>query len=371
MATDFDYLIIGAGIAGVPIAAHLAKNAVVAVVEMEATPAYHTTGRSAASYEPNYGPAPMLAFTRSSGEFFRRPPAGFAAAPLFTPRGSLVLDVPGQERAAEKFLANAKGLQEMSVAEIMHLIPAMRPDYATRGFYDDQTGDLDVDQLHQSYLKLFKARGGQIYLDAPVKTVVRKNGRWRASTATGEFSARVLVNAAGAWADHVAQLAGLAGVGLIAKRRSIGVFPVLGFPDFDRWPFVTDCAESWYMKPQSGAMIVSSADATPVEPHDAYADDMAIAEGVDRMMQATTLEVTRLSHSWGGLRVFSPDGSPVIGFDPRVEGFFWLAGLGGYGIQSSPALSRNAALMAQGKPVEDDVIKQGLVMAHILPERFC
>ena len=370
MDNNFDYIVIGAGIAGASVAAHLAENASVVILEMEERPGYHTTGRSAAAYEPNYGPKPILAFARASGAFFNAPPTGFADAPLLTKRISLMLEPDSQIEFAAKFRSDATSVEEISASEIKKLWLVFRDGYASRGFLDHSTGDLDVDLLHRGYLKLFKARSGKIFLNCPAQKISRQSNHWLVRTSQGEFTAKNIVNAAGAWGDEIAKLSGVNPVGLVPKRRSIGVVPIEGYPDFMSWPFVVDAAETWYCKPQSGKMIVSSADATPVDPHDAYADDMAIAEGIERMMEASTIEVTRLEHSWGGLRTFAPDGSPVIGFDPHTEGFFWLVGQGGYGILSAPALSRTAAAMALRQPLPEDVLEAGLNITDIHPERL-
>jgi D-arginine dehydrogenase len=369
MTQSFDIIVIGAGIAGASVAAHLAEHASVAILDMEDRAGYHTTSRSASSYEPNYGPKPILALTRASREFFMSPPDGFADAPIFTKRGSLVLEAKGQEQQAGNFLAKAVDIEELSEAECRNLVPAIREGYATRGFLEAATGGLDVDLLHRGYLKLFKQRGGVLKLEAGATKVTKSAGQWHIETPQGEFITKLIVNTAGAWGDQLALLAGVKPVGLIPKRRSIGVISV---PEHDvmKWPFMVDCAESWYAVPQSGKLLVSSADVTPVEPHDAYADDEAIAIGIDRLMQATTIDVQRLEHSWGGLRTFSPDTAPVVGFDPSTDGFFWLVGQGGYGIQSSPALSRTAAAMILKQDIPKDILAAGLDITHILPDRL-
>ena len=364
-----DFLVVGAGIAGASVAARLSETHAVLLVDMEERAGYHTTSRSAASYEPNYGPVPMLALTRASHDFFMQPPPGFTDAPLFTPRGSLFLEAEGQADKTDYLLSKASGLTELSIAKTCELFPVLKPDYATRSFLDGQTGDLDVDLLHRGFLRMLKERGGKLLLSSPLQSAERRAGQWRVRCGATDITATIIVNAAGAWGDVVAKLCGAAPVGLIPKRRSIGVVPMPDGMDFARWPMVTDVGETWYAKPQSGKLIVSSADATPVEPHDAYADDMAIAEGIDRMMTATTIEVERLDHSWGGLRTFAPDGSPVVGFDQHTEGFFWLVGQGGYGIQSSPGLSATAADMARGLPIAKAIIDMGLNRADIAPER--
>lgn len=365
-----DFLVVGAGIAGASVAAHLAESHTVVLVDMEERAGFHSTGRSAASYEPNYGPAPMLAFTRASHPFFMQPPKGFGDANLFTSRGSLFLEEEGQEADTETLLNTASGLEEISIAESCRLFPILRHDYAKRSFLDTQTGDLDVDLIHRGYLRLFKERGGSLLLSSPLVSAAQHDATWRARCGSTEIEAVTIINAAGAWGDEVAKLCGAQPIGLQAKRRSIGVVPMPAGLEFAHWPMVMNVGETWYAKPQSGKLIVSSAEATPVDPHDAYADDMAIAEGVDRLMQATTLDVQRLDHSWGGLRTFAPDGKPVIGFDPSTEGFFWLVGQGGYGIQSCPALSVTAANMARSLAIPKDIIDLGLDTADILPDRF-
>jgi D-arginine dehydrogenase len=366
----YDFLVVGAGIAGASVAAHLAETHSVLLVDMEERAGYHTTSRSAAVYEPNYGPAPMLALTRASKHFFENPPQGFTDAPLITPRATLLFEAEGQAENTAHLLSFAKGLNEVNEAEARRLFPILREGYAKRSFVDPQTADLDVDLIHRGFLKMFKSRGGKLLLQSPLASAVRNASTWYVTCGKEQIAATTIINAAGAWGDAVANICGAKPVGLQPKRRSIGVVPMADATASQYWPMVIDVAETWYAKPQSGSMIISSADATPVDPHDAYADDMAIAEGIDRMMQATTLEVERLSHSWGGLRTFAPDGNPVVGFDPHTDGFFWLVGQGGYGIQSAPALSETAATLARGEPVHKNVLDLGLDVADIKPNRF-
>jgi D-arginine dehydrogenase len=368
--TTFDIIIIGAGIAGASVAAHLSTTRKVAILEMEGRPGYHTTGRSAASYEPNYGPPPMLAFTRASDTFFRNPPKGFTDSPLLNHRDSLFFEAKGQEQNTISLLALSAGLKEISEHDAKQRFPILRDGYAKRSFLDPQTGDIDVDLLHRGYLKLFKENGGILALKAKAERIEFINSHWHIATKAGDFRAPLIINAAGAWGDVIAQMASVAPVGLIPKRRSIGIIPIRGQGDFSAWPMVTDVGETWYAKPQSGKLMVSSADATPVEPHDAYGDDMAIAEGIERLMNATTLEVERLDHNWGGLRTFAPDGNPVIGFDPNAQGFFWLVGQGGYGIQSCPALSLSASHLVLGGEISNELRDYGLNPDHMTPNRF-
>jgi D-arginine dehydrogenase len=370
MTNTFDIILIGAGIAGASIAAHLAQTRHVLILEMEDRPGFHTTGRSAATFEPNYGPPSMLAFTRASNGFFVNPQPGFTDGPLLVPRPSLFFEAEGQEAFTKSLLQTGSGLVELSEAQALKHFSVLRPGYAKRTFLDPHTGDLDVDLLHRGYLKLFKTRGGQLLNNAAAEKIERTGSVWRITTPQGIFESEILVNAAGAWGDVVATRAGVKPVGLQPKRRSIGVIPIDGIQGSADFPMVTDVGETWYAKPQSGKMMVSSADATPVDPHDAYADDMAIAEGIERLMNATTIEVNHLDHSWGGLRTFAADGAPVIGYDRHDDGFFWLVGQGGYGIQSAPALSRTAAAMVLQEKLPQVVMDAGLVVAEILPERF-
>ncbi len=362
MGTDFDFLVVGAGIAGASAAAHLAETDKVLVLDMEERPGFHSTGRSAASYEPNYGPPPIRALTRAARKHFTE--GGF-----LTPRQTLFLMPEGQERDFDALMAAQRGMKEITPAAARGLFPLLREDYARRAVLDPGTADIDVDLLHQSYLRLIKSRGGVVLCSTPVEKLDRVNGRWTVVTPKGQFHAATIVNAAGAWGDHIARLAGASPLGLQPKRRSIAVVPLPNGMDPMAWPMAVDAGETWYCKPQSGKLLVSPADATPVEPHDAFADETTLAEGIDRFQQAVTFEVTRVEHSWGGLRSFVPDGNPVCGYDPRIEDFFWLIGQGGYGIQTAPALSRLAVALLRGEKVPEDIADEGLALDDVLPER--
>jgi D-arginine dehydrogenase len=366
----YDIAVIGAGIAGASVAAHLAETRRVILLEMEERPGYHSTGRSAAAYEPNYGPAPIRALSRASRGFFFAPPLGFADGPLVVPRDTMFFVPPDQESKGEQLLRVGHGLVEIDETAAAARFPLLRKGYAPWALLDEGTADIDVDLLHQGFLRLLKARGNDLVCAAEVRAIERKDGVWSLTTARGAFAASVIVNAAGAWADVVAARAGVKPIGLEPRRRSVGVVASPAGIDIMNLPLVGDVGETWYAKPQSGKFLVSSADATPVEPHDAYGDDMAIAEGIERFTQAAEIEVTRIEHTWGGLRTFAPDGVPVCGYDPSVEGFFWLAGQGGYGIQSSPALSRLAATLVLGQKAPTDIIEEGLTLADLDPGRF-
>lgn len=370
MTADFDFLVIGAGIAGASVAAHLASRNRVAVLEMEDVPGFHSTGRSAALYAPNYGPACIKALTRAARDFYFSPPDGFAEAPLVSPRSYMFLMPEGQEQDFAHLLGEQYGTREISPDEARRRFPLLRPSYVRRALLDEGTADMDVDQIHQGYLRLLRQRGGVLHCASGVHGLNFAAGRWTAATPHGEFAAPVVINAAGAWGEAVGQLAGARKIGLQPKRRSIAVISPPNGLDIMNWPMIGDVGESWYCKPQGGKFIVSPADETPVDPHDAYAEELTLAEGIDRFQQAVNVEVTHVSRTWAGLRSFVPDGNPVVGFDPEVENFFWLVGQGGYGIQSAPALSRLAAALAQGEGPPEDIMAEGLDLAEIAPERL-
>jgi D-arginine dehydrogenase len=319
---EVQILVIGAGIAGASVAAHLAERSATVILEMEDRPGYHTTGRSAAVYEPNYGPRAIRALTRAGHNFYHAPPEGFAGAPLTVPRPTLFLMPAGQEQAAEAFLATSQDVKEISIAEAKALHPLLRETYPKACYLDTSTSDIDVDLLHQGYLRLFKARGGRLVCNAGATALAYRKGRWTVSTPQGDFSAPIIVNAAGAWADQVARLAGARPVGLVPKRRSIAVVPPPARYNVMAWPLITDTGETWYCKPSGGKLLVSPADTTPVEPHDAYADDEMLAIGIERFQGAVDFEVTHVERNWAGLRTFAPDGEPVCGYDPQCAGFF-------------------------------------------------
>jgi D-arginine dehydrogenase len=373
--TDFDFLVVGSGIAGASAAAMLSARARVAVIERESAHGYHTTGRSAALFSPLYGNAAFRALTVASRDFLLAPPEGFAEHPILSPRGVLYIATDEQRASLEavEVGAAALGIRTVAVAgdEARALCPALRPGHVAAALHEPDAMDMDVETLHQGYLRLARANGAAIRLESELAGLERSAGGWRVRLVGGEtIEARVVINAAGAWADVVAGLAGARPVGLAPLRRTAFIVAPPDGADVTGWPSVIDADENFYFKPDAGRLLVSPADETPSAPCDAWAEDLTIAECVERLQEAADIPVRRILRSWAGLRTFAPDRSPVIGYDPQVEGFFWLAGQGGYGVQSSAGAGRTAASLALGEDVPADVAALDLTAAQISPERF-
>jgi len=353
---DSDVLVLGAGIAGAAAGYFLAAaGARVTVLEAEDAPGRHATGRSAALYSEYFGPPAVRALTAASRDFLADPPSGFADAPLLSPRGVVTVAVPGTDVEFEAALASARaapsGAVEIPPAEAARLVPVLRADRYARAMHKPGAMDIDVAALHQGYLRGVRATG-RVVTRARVQTMRRDGERWRAGTPGGDHTAPVVVDAAGAWADEVALLAGAGPLGLVPHRRTACL--VDPGRDATAWPLLNDVPETFYCKPESGALLVCPADAEPDEPGDVRPRDLDVAVAVDRLEHATTLSVRRVAHSWAGLRTSAPDDLPVVGRDPAVPGFCWLAGLGGYGVQLSPAvgLLLAAAVLDRDTPVE-------------------
>jgi D-arginine dehydrogenase len=352
---SYDIAIIGAGIAGASVAWSLAQRAPglkVVLVEAESQPGYHTTGRSAAFWVESYGGPGIVPLTRAGKPFFDAPPPGFRA-PLLTPRAGLFIappdndDFPGGalETMAAEFDEGGVAYTRMDAA-MLAASPAaamLRPEWRTRGLWQDGGSDIDVAALHQGYL-----RGREVARDARVTGIARTGDGWRLATAAGEIAARTIVNAAGAWGDEVAALAGVKPLGLRPLRRSMAVLVTDPPPPADL-PVVLDAAGRFYFKPDSGRLWLSPHDETPDVAHDVRPDDMDIAVVIDRFEQASPAKVKRLESSWAGLRTFAPDRLPVFGFDRAVPGFFWCVGQGGVGIQTAPAAGDLCAALLLGE----------------------
>jgi D-arginine dehydrogenase len=359
-----DFLVIGAGIAGASVAYRLSSEASVIVLEGERLPGYHTTGRSAAFFVPSYGGRAVRPLTLASAPFFHNPPAGFADRPLLRHRPALYIGRADQAEALDAFhqnIAEDESIVRLSAADVAERAPMLRPFYAAGGLLEPQSYDIEAGALHQGFLKGLKMHGAEVVTDAPVRAITRQGGLWSLDAGEECYEAPVVINAAGAWGDVVALLAGAAPVGLTPMRRTIVTFSP-GMPVAD-WPLVLDVTHQFYFKPESGRVLASPSDETPMPPCDVQPDIDDIAHLIDRLERATRFAIPAIARKWAGLRTFAPDRAPVVGFDDKVPGFFWLVGQGGFGMQTAPALSELAAALALGHAVPEGLAAAGITAA--------
>ncbi len=368
-----DVIVVGAGMAGASAAYWLAERGRVAVLEQEEVAGYHATGRSAAMYMETYGGPLTRGLATAGHAFLAEPPAGFAASPLLSPRPVLYVGRADQVEALDRLYGENRPrvptLARLGPAETLeHAVP-LREDYVVGAVLEPAAHEIDVDALHQGYLRGLRARGGRLVTEAAVTALVREGGLWHAETAAGTYAAPVVVNAAGAWCDVVAALAGIAPLGLQPKRRTAFIFDAPAGDGADDWPMLHDVGDAFYVKPDAGRLLGSPADETPSEPCDAYPEELDIAIGADRIMQAAALDIRHIRNKWAGLRSFVRDRQPVAGFDEAAEGFFWLAGQGGAGIMTAPALGALTAAIVTGAPLPDEASARGITVAQLGPGR--
>lgn len=330
-----DVLVIGGGIAGVSIACELAADARVVLVEAEPELARHTTGRSAAIYAPSYGGPVVRELTKASEHHF--------GDGVLTPHAALwiAVDDDGVDHL------RAIDAEPLTVREALDHCPVLRPPLAAS--IDRTAQDIDVMALHSRYVSGLKERGGEIRTGTPVTDLRRDGDGWVA----GDLGADVVVDAAGAWADRVAAMAGVPPIGLRPMRRTIAVVPAEADP---AWPLVADAADSFYFRPESGRLLISPADETPSEPCDARPDELDVALALERVNAATTLGLRTVHTAWAGLRSFVADREPVVGAWPDHPGFVFFAGQGGYGIQMAPALARTGADIVLGRTTAPEIM---------------
>jgi D-arginine dehydrogenase len=311
--------------------------------------------------------------TRASRGFFNAPPADFTATTLLKPRAVLLVARTRQSDALSRFLESAGGghaIEVKNALETCALHPLLRSEDLLGSAYIKNAGDIEVHELHQGYLRLLQSRRGALTTGAEVTHLERDRGTWAVSTARDTFRAEVIVNAAGPWADRVGKLAGAINVGLQPRKRTACLIKPPPNCVIQDWPMLVDVDEEFYLKSDAGMLLLSPADETSCDPCDAQADELDIAIAVDRIERATTLNVTRVTHKWAGLRSFVNDRSPVVGFDPLQPEFFWHAALGGYGIQTAPALSRIAAALAMGRSIDEELLELGVTETALSPSRL-
>ena len=369
-----DVCIIGGGMAGASVAAHLAPHARVALLERESQAGYHSTGRSAALFSPNYCSRLVQQLTLAAQPFLEAPPEGFASTPLLRDRGYLMI---GREARIDALMqyereAAAAGLatSRLTVQQALALVPVLRASGFDWAMLDANAWDLDVDALLQGFLRIARSQGTRWLAHHDVTTIARSGKSWQVRGAGFELHADVIVNAAGAWADELATIAGVARLGLVPHRRTAFIFDAPAGIHAASWPMVADADEQFYFKPDAGRLLGSLGEEVPSPPVDALPEDLDVATAVDRIEQVVDFPVTRVLRSWTGLRVFSPDRDPVSGFDAAHAGFYWHAGLGGYGIQTAAALGAFAASQILGRELPAALAAQQLSAAQLAPQRL-
>ncbi|WP_241505787.1 NAD(P)/FAD-dependent oxidoreductase [Parahaliea mediterranea] len=372
----FDIIIVGAGMAGASVAAELCDGNRVLLLEREEQPGYHATGRSAAAYIPSYG-ADNLALhylTACSRSILQEPPSVFRVPTLLHQRGLLSLCTPAQKAQAsvdfDRLRATFAGIAQVDTAFIRHSIPLIRDEYASSGWFEPDVHDIDVHALHEGYLRILRQHGGRLVNNAEAVAIERRQQCWQVQTRDTVYSAPLLVNAAGAWADQVARLAGVNPIGLMPLRRTAVLLQPPPGCEVSGWPLIMATDGSFYLKPDAGLILASPADEHLSEACDARPEELDVAYAVHYAQAALRLEVRRVEHSWAGLRSFVADRSPVLGYANDVDGFFWLAGQGGHGIQMAPATARLAAAQIAGSGIPADLAALGFDPAWVAPGRL-
>jgi D-arginine dehydrogenase len=369
-----DIAIIGGGIAGASLAHFISGARSVLMLEREAFHGYHASGRSAAEFTRRFHAPEVGKLAVASAAFLLDAPRGFSDFPLLVPRGNLL--VADAEKGAHlqsvfrREAASGGEILPQSMDEALARVPFLDPDVIKAAFYDPDCYDVEVESLLQGFVKSARNQGAEIRTGRQLLSASHNGAHWELETNLGAFSAKILVNAAGAWADSTALLCGVKPLGIIPYRRTaISVDLPQGF-NAGALPEVNEIDEVWYFKPDAGRLLVSPADATLSEPCDAQPEDLDVAYAVHYLEEATTLTVTSVAHKWAGLRSFAPDRLPVVGFDKDQPAFFWLAGQGGYGIQSSPALGDYAACLLRQGELSDVLRNAGLTGVEFPPGRF-
>ena len=370
----FDIAIIGGGIAGLSLAYFLSPHRSVVVLEQESALGYHSTGRSAAEFTLRDNAPLVNALARASHAFLTTPPEGFAAVPLLIARGSVLFGTKDKEALVRERFEQAKALgaavEWLDEAALLARAPILDPTYCAAAYFDPDYWDIEVDALLQAYARHARSHGAQVLEKRQLTSARRVGEKWLIETNDETISAGVLVNAAGGWADTVAALSGIAPMGIVPHRRTAITVDLPDGIDAGRLPEINEIEETFYFKPEGGRLLASPADATPCEPADVQPEELDIAYAAHYIEEATTLSVRRVFSSWAGMRSFSADRLPVIGPAKDEPSFFWLAGQGGYGILTSPALGSLAAALLTGNPVPQPLAREGIGAATFSPARF-
>ncbi|MBW2242215.1 MAG: FAD-binding oxidoreductase [Deltaproteobacteria bacterium] len=372
--SSYDFIVIGAGIAGASAAHELQQHGSVVLLEREPLPGHHTTGRSAAFLVDSYGSATVGRLTRAGRGFLEQPPEGFADFPLVTPNPVLWIGREDQRASLVAALANGREagaeLHEVDFVGARELCPVLREGYVAGAVVEPGSMHIDVAGLLDAFLRGFRRRGGELATKAEVTRIQPRGDAWEVDAGGRTWRAAVVVNAAGAWCDVIGRLAGARSISLRPLRRTAITFDPPAESDIRSWPLVIDADEDFYLKPEGAQLLASPCDETPSEPCDASPDDYDVALAADHVQRATTLEIQHIRRSWAGLRSFVADRSPVIGMDPERPGFFWLAGQGGFGIMTSPAAARAAAGLIVTASLPEDLQALGMTREHLSVERL-
>lgn len=365
-------VVIGGGIGGISAAAHLAPRAEVTLLEMESTLTYHTTGRSAALFVINYGAAGIRPLARASRRFLEAPPEELVDAPLLRDRGLLWIadqdQLSGLEEIAQEGVQSGADSEMLSTEQVMQLFPVAREDEIAGGLYEPTARDIDVAGLHQAFVRLARRHNTRIHKSSPVTRIERRARRWRVHTPEEAHDCDIVVNAAGAWGDVIAGMAGIEPVGLHPMRRT--AFMVPGDPAYDSWPMVVDADQRFYIKPDGTQLLCSLAEENPSEPTDPRPRVEDVALAIERINESTHLGIRTVSSQWTGLRTFSPDREMVIGEEPTAPGFFWLVGQGGTGIQTAPAYGALLAALVTDDELDDELAEAGVDPDVTSPGRY-
>ena len=375
--TTWDVVVVGAGMAGASVGWQLAQAGQrVLLLERESQPGYHTTGRSAALFEEHYGPEQVQALTRASRAFYEHPPAGFVDTPIMHPRGVMYVGTAAHksliDAAYTAAVEHSPDAQRLDGEALRAIVPVLNASIVD-GFVDDGARDIDVNALHQGFLRGLRHAHGELWCNAEVTALTHDGNtrRWTIALADGRsVQTAIVVNAAGAWADGIGELAGARAIGLVPARRSAFTFAVPEGMDATHWPAVISADESFYFKPDAGQLLGSPANADATYPHDVQPEEEDIATGIWNIEQATTLQIRRPSHTWAGLRSFVADGEMVIGWDDSVPNLFWVAAQGGYGIQSAAAYSLLARNLLLDEPIDESLLDQGVRLEALEPVRL-
>jgi D-arginine dehydrogenase len=374
---DADFLIVGGGVAGLSAASRLVRHGKTIVVEAEAALGYHSSGRSVSFSHYGIGNGAVRGLTAWSRPFFEDPPAGFSPAPLARTMPALYFAeeeaLPALAALEAEMVRFTDRTRRIDAAAMAALCPALRtgPGAAVAGVLDPTGLKLDADALLQAFARAVRAGGGEVLSGRRVASIERRGEGWTVAAESGErWSAPILVNAAGAWADRVAALAGVAPIGLQPMRRTIIVVAPPAGTDPSGWPFAHSAAGDFYMLPEAGRLLVSPVDEVADDPCDAVPDDYDVALAADRLEHYTTIPVPLIAHRWAGLRSFVADRTPTAGFDPEAPGFFWLVGQGGYGLQTAPAMAAAVESLVAGVPWPEGLAERGVLAEHVRPERL-